>query len=281
MDSTTEVQVVKGDRGKLVRSGDLVLNVRTGGSAAGTPLLLIMGLGGHIGMWQPLESALHPLGVGTVAYDAPGMGHSTPDRRPRRMSGLASIVAGLLDELGLSQVDVLGVSFGGGVAQQLAHQAPDRVRRLVLCATSPGMVSLPGSPRALVALATPRRYVDREYYHRIAPSVFGGASRNPTPRSAESQTIRFGSAPSAVGYAQQLFAGMGWTSFHWLHTLPQRTLVIAGDDDPIMPLANGRLLAARIPDSRLHVVRGGGHLFLAEHADAVAPVIADFLADPE
>jgi poly(3-hydroxyalkanoate) depolymerase len=279
--TTPEDQDVDGDRGTPVSVGDLVLNVRVGGSTAGTPLLLIMGLGGHMGMWQPLESALHPLGVGTVAYDAPGMGHSRPDRRLRRMSGLAAVVVGLLDELGLPQADVLGVSFGGGVAQQLAHDAPDRVRRLVLCATSPGMVSLPGSPRALLALATPRRYADRDYYHRIAPKVFGGASRNTTPRSAASEAIRFGHAPSATGYAQQLFAATGWTSFHWLHTLPQRTLVMAGDDDPIMPLANGRLLSARIPDARMHVVRGGGHLFLAEEADTVAPVITDFLAEPE
>ena len=64
----------------------------------------------------------------------------------------------LLDALGYDQIDVLGVSLGGVIAQQLAHQAPQRVRRLVLAATGPGLGGIPGSPRVLLTLATPRRY---------------------------------------------------------------------------------------------------------------------------
>jgi pimeloyl-ACP methyl ester carboxylesterase len=83
----------------------------------------------------------------------------------------------LLDALGYQRVDVLGVSLGGVVAQQLAHQAPERVRRLVLAATGPGLGGVPGNPRALLALATPRRYRQPDYYRRIAGRVYGGAAR--------------------------------------------------------------------------------------------------------
>ena len=257
---------------QTVQADGLSIRVSTGGT--GRPLLLIMGIGGHLDMWPPLERTLHPLGISTIAYDAPGTGGSAPYRTPRRISGLARTAERLLDVLGVGQVDVLGVSFGGGVAQQFAHQCPSRVRRLVLAATSTGAISVPGHPAALLALATPRRYLDPDYYHRIAPRVFGGQSRHDPDVSA---LARFVHPPSLTGYAHQLYAAAGWTSLWWLRSIRHPTLVLSGDDDPIVPLANGRLLAKLIPDARLHVVTGGGHLFLLEQADEVGPVIAEFL----
>jgi poly(3-hydroxyalkanoate) depolymerase len=181
----------------------------------------------------------------------------------------------VLDRLGVEQVDVLGVSLGGGIAQQLAYQSPARVRRLVLAATSPGAISVPGRPSALLALMSRRRYVDPAYYRRVAPNLYGGQSRRDPDSSA---AVRFEHPPSLSGYAHQLYAGLGWTSMFWLHRITAPTLVLAGDDDPIVPVSNGRLLAARIPDARLHVVRGGGHLFLLEQPNELGPVIAEFLA---
>jgi len=253
------------------------LRIRVSTSGTGRPLLLIMGLGGHLDMWQALERILNPYGIRTIAYDAPGTGGSPPYRTPRRVSGLARTAERVLDSLGVGQVDVLGVSFGGGVAQQLAHQAPSRVRRLVLAATSTGALSVPGNPAALLSLATPRRYLDPDYYHRIAPKVFGGRSRRDPDAAAGT---RFGRPPSMTGYVHQLYAATGWTSLWWLHRIRQPTLVLSGDDDPVVPLANGRLLAQLIPDARLHVVAGGGHLFLLEEAAEVGPVIAEFLTGP-
>ncbi len=95
-----------------------------------------------------------------------------------------------------------------------------------------------------------------------------------TASSAE----RFAKPPSVSGYLAQMYAVPGWSSLPWLHRLPHPTLVLAGDDDPIIPLVNGRILAARIPNARLHVVQGGGHLFLLEDAEQLADVVADFLA---
>ena len=78
-----------------------------------------------------------------------------------------------------------------------------------------------------------------------------------------------------------MFATMGWTSSHWLHRLPHRTLVIAGEDDRAIPLPNAKLLASRIPDARLHVVRDGGHVFVLDEPESVGDVIEAFLEEPE
>lgn len=124
---------------------------------------------------------------------------------------------------------------------------------------------------------TRRRYFDPAYYRRVAPQAFGGTSRR-DPDSPDGP--RLANPPSLTGYAHQLYAGLGWTSVLWLHRITAPTLVLAGDDDPIVPVANGRLLASRIPDARLHIVRGGGHLFLLEQANEVGAVIAEFLVEP-
>jgi len=244
----------------------------------GRPLLLVMGLGGNLGMWEPLERELEPRGFRTITFDAPGTGASDGWRVPRRMPAVARVVEHLLTALGEQQVDVLGVSLGGAIAQQLAHQAPDRVRRLVLAATMPGIGGVPGSPAVLLEMSTPRRYHDPEYFRSVAGALYGGRSRRGGP-PPELLVGRFARPPTWGGYLHQLYAIQGWSSMPWLHRLRQPTLVMSGDDDPIVPLVNGRILAWRIPHARLHVVRGGGHLFLLEEPRTSAAVVADFLQD--
>jgi len=243
----------------------------------GRPLLLLMGIGGNLEMWAPFEDALDARAVQTITVDAPGTGGSSPYRFPRRMRGLAHTMERMLDVLGYGAVDLLGVSFGGVLAQQLAHQAPHRIRRLVLAATGPGLGGVPGSPRVLLRMATPRRYTQPDYFRRIAGDIYGGAARRHPDATLHGSVARFSHAPSLGGYVAQLYAITGWTSVPWLHRLRQPTLVISGDDDPIVPLINGRLLARLIPDARLHVVSGGGHLFLLEHPTEMAALVTDFV----
>jgi pimeloyl-ACP methyl ester carboxylesterase len=81
-----------------------------------------------------------------------------------------------------------------------------------------------------------------------------------------------------AGYVAQLYAIAGWTSLPWLPRLRPPTLVLAGDDDPIVPLVNGRILHRLIPGARLHVVRGGGHLFLLDQPAETAALVTEFLS---
>jgi poly(3-hydroxyoctanoate) depolymerase len=131
------------------------LRLRVARQGEGRPLLLITGIGANLDMWAPLSRLMPDREL--VAFDPPGAGLSQRPRAPLRMRQLAGVVRELLDVLGLERVDVLGYSFGGGLAQELAHRAPDRVRRLVLCATAPGLGGVPPRPLAALALATPAR----------------------------------------------------------------------------------------------------------------------------
>ena len=255
------------------------VRIRTAIRGSGPPLLLITGLGASLDLGTPFERELAARGVQTVSFDAPGIRRGQRYGLDSPMPGVARTVEQTLDALGYDSVHVLGVSLGGVIAQQFAHQAPRRVRRLILAATGPGLGGVPGSPRALLALATPRRYYQPDYYRRIAGRVYGGTARRDPDALLHGSPARFIERPTVSGYLGQLYAITGWTSMPWLRTLRQPTLVLAGDDDPIVPLVNGRILAWCIPDARLHVVRKGGHLFLLEHPAAIAALVAGFLTD--
>jgi poly(3-hydroxyoctanoate) depolymerase len=253
------------------------LRLRVGRYGDGRPLLLITGIGAHLDMWAPF--ARHAAGRELIALDPPGAGLSQRPRLPLRMGGLAGVVRALLDELGLERVDVLGYSWGGGLAQELARRAPDRVRRLVLCATGPGLGGSPPRPLAALMLATPARYYHPRLLALTVPHIAGGRTARERGALAAHAADRLERPPHPLGYAYQLYAVAGWSSLPWLHRLTQPALVVAGDQDPSVPLRNARLLAARIPDARLHVVKGGGHLFLLDEPENAVAAIHAFLDD--
>jgi pimeloyl-ACP methyl ester carboxylesterase len=113
-----------------------------------------------------------------IIFDVPGVGGSPRPLLPYRPSTLARLAAGLVAELGYAEIDVAGVSWGGGIAQQFAHQYPKLCRRLVLAATAPGFTMVPASPSVLWKMATPRRYTDKGYMNSIAADIYGGAFRD-------------------------------------------------------------------------------------------------------
>ena len=238
----------------------------------GRPLLLCNGLGASLEQLDELVAALP--GIATIAFDPPGIGGSPAPLLPYRFCGLARRTHRLLDELGCGEVDVLGVSWGGGLAQQLAFQYPRRVRKLILVSTTPGSLMVPGRPAALVRLITPRRYVDASYRARIAPAVYGGAYRQ-RPELASAH-LRASLPPSWIGLWYQLAALAGWTSLPWLPLLRQPTLVVAGTDDPLVPLANAYLLRALIRHAELRLV-DCGHLLMLTRPVEVAAAVAEFL----
>ncbi len=130
----------------------------------------------------------------------------------------------------------------------------------------------------LLALVSRRRYRDPAYLREVAPRLYGGKAR--TGRSLLEEDVRVARPPSRAGYATQLFAAWGWSSLRWLHRIPHETLVLAGDDDPIVPLVNSRILARRIPRARLEVLPGAGHLFLLDSPDEAAARVIPFLSRP-
>jgi poly(3-hydroxyalkanoate) depolymerase len=278
MSTTAEVRSVAVGRQLLRVSVRPALNP----AAAGTqphrpPLLLINGIGARLELLEPFVAKLDPA-VEVIRFDPPGVGGSPPPRGPYRFSGLCRLIADMLTELGYDGVDVLGISWGGGVAQHFAAFQPARCRRLVLVATATGTPMVLARPSVLVHLVTPRRYLDPGYLHQVAGNLYGGLARID---STEIVTAMHGShqvVPSR-GYLYQLTAAAGWASLPFLPWLRQPTLILAGDDDPIIPLANARVMHRLIRDSRLQIYHGG-HLGLVTEAAGLAPIVDEFLAAP-
>lgn len=252
---------------------DLHVLVRPG-AANRTPLLVMNGIGARLEALQPFIDALDPA-IPVIRFDAPGVGQSSPAPRPYRFRTLSRRLGRMLDELGHRQVDVLGISWGGGLAQQFAYSQRPRCRRLVLVATGTGSIMVPARPGVLRHMLTPRRYLDPGYLRHAASTLYGGTART-SPARIEMLLRHDGPKALPAGYTYQLLAGAGWTSLPFLPLITQPTLVLAGDDDPIIPLANSWLLATLIPGARRHVYRGG-HLELVCAPDRLVPAIEQHL----
>jgi poly(3-hydroxyalkanoate) depolymerase len=257
-----------------VRGQDLRVAARTGRTDR-PPLLLFNGIGANLELAEPFMRGLGD--TGSVIFDAPGVGGSPMPTLPYRPSTVAKWGVEVMRQLGHERFDVAGVSWGGAMAQQIAHQFPKNVRRLVLAATAPGVLMVPGKPAVLWKLASPRRYADPDYMQSIAPEIYGGAFRqDPALAGAHAKNMR---SASKGGYLLQLLAISGWTSALWLRSLKQRTLIMMGRDDPIVPEINGRILAYLIPHAQLQIMRCG-HLFIVTMPGETAQAIRDFLIEP-
>jgi poly(3-hydroxyalkanoate) depolymerase len=236
------------------------------------PLLLFNGIGANLELAEPFMRAMTE--VETVIFDVPGVGGSPLPDYPYRPPTVARWAAGLMTQLGYRKVDVAGVSWGGGIAQQFAHQYPTVCRRLVLAATSPGAIMAPGRLSVLWKMASPRRYTDKGYMLKIAADLYGGAFReDPELIRAHARNMK---GASDLGYLYQLLALAGWTSLPWLHKLTQPTLVLMGRDDPLVPLVNGRILARLIRNARLEIIEDG-HLFFVTKPQETAGIVQRFV----
>ena len=259
-----------------VRGRQLRVAVRRarGAGATRTPLLLMNGIGATIEVLQPFVDAL-PADLEVIRFDVPGIGGSPLPVVPYHMTTLAPLVGHLVRQLGHERVDVLGFSWGGGLAQQFAVSEGEQCRRLVLVGTGTGLIMVPGRPQVLAKMLTPRRHRDPGYAARVAAELYGGTMRNHPERAAE--VLRAGSRRGPDrGYYYQLLAGFGWSTLPALLLIRQPTLIVAGDDDPIVPVVNARIMSRLIPDARLHVYEGG-HIALITEADRLAPVVEEFL----
>jgi poly(3-hydroxyalkanoate) depolymerase len=240
----------------------------------GVPLVLCNGIGAAFEVFDPLLERLNP-DTTVVRFDVPGIGGSPDSTLPYGFPYLAAVLARLLRKVGITgPVDVLGLSWGGALAQQFALQNPRRCRRLVLVSTGTGLIMVPGRPAVLAKMLTARRFYDHQYAASIAGDLYGGTVRN-NPSVIERLFDRQLIAGSRVGYLHQLLAGSAWTSIFALPLVRQQTLIIAGLDDPIIPVANANIMSRLLPHATVHL-HPGGHVDLLADATELAPVIEMF-----
>lgn len=237
------------------------------------PILFFNGIGANIEAVAPLAEALTERPF--IMFDMPGVGGSPEPTVPYNPFLMAWTAKELLKRFACDRVDVMGVSWGGAMAQHFTLQHPDYVNRLVLCATTAGMIMVPGNPAALTKMVNPRRYVDAAFMEEHFRTLYGGLT------GGKQEHISRLTPPTPRGYVYQLLCMIGWTSVPALPFLKKDTLIMMGEDDQIVPLVNGKLLESLIPNSRLEIFEQGGHLFMLTHREQTLSSLRAFLGQPE
>jgi 3-oxoadipate enol-lactonase len=237
---------------------------------SGEPLLLVHGLGYARWGWEPV---LEPLerSFDLILFDNRGIGESDAPPGPYTVAELAADAAQVLDEAGVERANVLGTSLGGMVAQELALTAPERVDRLVLACTTPGGPEAFPMPERTVQLmtggATLRQFVENALAPGPDPELVDRILRH---REATAQPLDAWSAQAAAGAT---FDALGRIA-----RVEAPTLILHGTEDAVVDSRNSSLLASRIPDSRVELFPGGGHLFFWEQPDRFVDVVTEFLS---
>jgi pimeloyl-ACP methyl ester carboxylesterase len=266
-----------------VQVGDISVGYREGGSGAGPPLVLIMGFAGAMYEWDPALLERLADGRRVIVFDNRGVATTSGPTAGMTIETMADDTAGLIEALGVEQVDVLGWSMGGYVAQELVLRHSQLVNRLILAATDPGSPRAVQPSAAVIALLESARR--GELIEAIFPQTRAGRA------SAKAYLARVGAqsglqesyfevSPETV--RAQLGAELAWNrpgagSYASLGQIAQPTLVIDGTLDRVEPPANSRLLAQRIPISLLRLYQGGGHAFMYQYPALVAKNVGAFL----
>lgn len=241
----------------------------------GPPLLMIHGIGAPLELRGPLEPKL-AADFQTITVDPPGAGHSSTPEGRFRMPEFAQVLDDLLTHLRLPSANVFGLSLGGMMAQELAHRSPHRIDQLVLASTSIGWNANPRTSALLTARALRRE-------RRLRKQEVRGPSRGDRKGEDEFSLLRTHwelrrtYRPSARGYRLGLAAAWTWTSRPWLRRLAMPVLAIHGSDDPLVPVANSRIIASTVQNGRLEIFERAGHLAVLRDSGRAARLIREFL----
>jgi pimeloyl-ACP methyl ester carboxylesterase len=268
------------------RVGQIDLEYEDLGSRDGRPLLMVMGLGAQMILWEDdLCAALIERGHRVIRFDNRDVGRSTrlaaagmpdmvratsaffaglPVEAPYTLSDMAADAAGLLDALAIPSAHVVGASLGGMIAQTLAIEQPHRVRSLTSIMSTTGRPELPPArPEAMAVLLLPTP-AERDAYVERSVHVFRTIGSPGFPFDEERirrlAQLSWDRGISPDGPARQLLAVVASGSRHGrLAALRMPTLVFHGADDPLMPVEHARDTAACIAGAELVVVEGMGH----------------------
>jgi 3-oxoadipate enol-lactonase len=243
---------------------------------AGAPVLLIMGLGYPSCMWHRIRPGL-AIRYRTVALDNRGVGQSDVPPGPYQMALMASDAAAVLDAAGVKRAHIFGISMGGMIAQEFALQYPSRVYSLILgCTAAGGPAAVKAEPAARDLLMARSKMTPDQAMEASVPYIY--APTTPRARIEEDFAIRRKRLTSLQGYMTQLQGILSWEAYSRLPTIKVPTLVIHGESDRLVPPANGRLIAERIPGARLVMLPQASHIFTTDQPEAALAAILDFLS---
>jgi 3-oxoadipate enol-lactonase len=245
-------------------------------SGAGSPLLLIQGLGWSAEMWYslvPLLESTHRV----IRYDGRGIGRSDVPVGPYSIELMADDAVTVLRAAGLQKAHVLGVSLGGIVAQEVALRHPESVTSLILGCTHPGGAeTVWPDPQVMQVL---RERASMPFEEAVKAAVKYAYSADVDPAVVQEDMRRRLDLPtSPEGYQGQLLGGLGYQgTLPRLKGLAVPALVFTGDADEMVPPVNSKTLADAIPDSTTVSIPGAGHVVFTEQPAAVAAAVSRFL----
>jgi len=239
-----------------------------------TPLLFFNGIGANLEIAQAFADTF--TGRDIITFDMPGVGGSPDPVMPYRPWWVAKAAKQILIENGYDKVDVLGVSWGGGPAQQFAWQNAKMTKRLVLCATTTGVTMVPGKPKAISKMMSPKRYIDRDFLAKNFETLYGDSADEGVNEFSINMT-----PPSVKGYLYQLGAMAGYSTLPFIRRIKAKSLILMGGQDHIVPVANGTILKYMLKRSELKILKGAGHLFILTRRDKTIELIRDFFGEPE
>jgi len=247
----------------------------------GEPLVLIYGYAGHSGLWFqqiPILSKKYRV----IVFDNRGVGRSDKPDTPYTMAMMAGDIAGLLDIIGIDAAHIFGISMGGMIAQHFALNYPQRVISLILgCTFCGGVHSVQTEPESIAALfdfERLRKMTREEVTRQAMPFCFSQEFIEKNPDIVDKRVAKQLEYPTpARGATRQTEAIMGHGMYELLPKIKLPTLVIAGDNDRLIPVENSRILASRIPEAELVIIKGAGHEFFIEAAEEANKKVLDFL----
>ena len=257
------------------RVGDLQLSYERSGS--GPPLLAIMGMSGTLLSWG--EAFMAPLRehFDVIAYDHRGVGESSRMEAPFTTAELAADAVGLLDALEVESAHVLGISMGGMVAQELVLSQPQRVRTLTLGCTYCGgegstLASPPVAQRLFEAMSSGERerVIRTTWEICISPRLRDDAELYAAIRAlAEERPV------ALEVITAQMQAIVAHDTSARLAEVRAPTLIVHGTADELIPPQNAHVIAGHMPEARLELLDGVGHLFFWELPQRSAELVCE------
>lgn len=254
------------------------------GPTGRAPLVLCHRFLGTIDDWDPAFLKVLMAQREVIVFDGPGVGHSSGEPQPT-VAEMASAAQDLVSRLGLEEIDLLGWSMGGFVAQHIALEAPGMVRRLIVAGSKPGLVPGAPSPAPEVGQVAGKPVNDDE------DLLYLFFPESPEGRAAGVASLqRLGARPhpavvSGASVQAQAAALTRWSSgtdsaWERLEDLTMPILIAAGAQDRLMDAYNSYAMVRRLPNASLIIYGDAGDAFLFQHAEAFGRQVLDFLSAP-
>jgi 3-oxoadipate enol-lactonase len=263
----------------IAKVGDINIYYEIHGK--GEPLVLIYGYTGDSGLWFRQIPALSKK-YRVIAFDNRGVGRTDKPDIPYTMLMMAGDISGLLDAIGIDAAHVFGISMGGMIAQHFALNYPQKTTSLILgCTFCGGVHTIQPQPESLAILfdfERMKKMTLEEVVRQFIPFLFSQEFIEKNPDIVEERVAISLEYPTPMhGVTRQAGAILGHDTYELLPRIKSPTLVIAGDNDRLIPVENSRILASKIPKAELVIIKGAGHEFFIEAAEEANKIVLGFL----